>query len=82
MGAIHEVARATNVSPRPSAAVAVLCTYTCAVSGPGQAGRSWERAIELARSGYDVWVVTRSDTRSDLQYALDRQGLPNLSLLF
>ena len=82
MDNIHAAAPPGSEGDRLKDIVVVICAYAFAPGASGEAGRCWCEAVELAQAGFDVWVVTRSDERAQIECALARSGIARLHVLF
>jgi hypothetical protein len=83
MRVVHSFIASDSVRDKPQAIVAVLCAYACLPGDLSQAGRSWAQALELARAGFDVWVVTRPEYRPAIERAMEKcQDMGRLQVLF
>ncbi len=82
MGEIHSFVASEARRCRPQALVAVVCTYACRPAGGTGPAASWTRALELARAGFDVWVVTSSEHRDDIEQAMQSPDTAGVQVLF
>jgi len=67
---------------RAQAIVSVVCAYGCRPGSAGESGRAWHQARELARAGFEVWLVTSSDHRADIERALADERIEGVHALF
>ncbi len=51
----------------------LLSAYACEPGIGGEPGIGWHWALELARLGHEVWVLTRAQNRSAIEAALARR---------
>lgn len=57
----------------------LLSAYACEPGKGSEPGVGWRWALELARRGHEVWVLTRENNRPGIERGL--QGLPEASRL-
>ncbi|MEM7769786.1 MAG: glycosyltransferase family 4 protein [Cyanobacteria bacterium P01_A01_bin.37] len=60
----------------------LLSAYECEPNRGREQGRGWNCALELARLGHDVWVLTPSKNKHHIIPELERQALPNLTFIY
>jgi glycosyltransferase involved in cell wall biosynthesis len=60
----------------------LLSAYACEPGKGSEPGVGWNWAIELARLGHEVWVLTRENNRKSINAAMDTQPSPNLHFIY
>jgi glycosyltransferase involved in cell wall biosynthesis len=60
----------------------LLSAYACEPNKGSEPGVGWHWAIELAKMGHEVWVLTRANNRSSIEAALQSFSLPNLQFVY
>jgi glycosyltransferase involved in cell wall biosynthesis len=60
----------------------LLSAYACEPNQGSEPGIGWHWAVELARAGHEVWVLTRANNREAIESALDEQPLRNLHFMY
>ncbi|MEL6223700.1 MAG: glycosyltransferase family 4 protein [Cyanobacteria bacterium J06626_14] len=60
----------------------LLSAYECEPNRGREQGRGWNCALELARFGHDVWVLTPSKNKEHVAPELERHALPNLKFIY
>lgn len=60
----------------------LLSAYACAPGLGSELGIGWNWAIGLARSGHDVWVLTRSWGRKSIEAACNAEPIANLHFVY
>ena len=58
----------------------LLSAYACEPNKGGECGLGWHWALESARLGHDVWVLTRSNNRDTIEHV--PTFLPNLHFIY
>ncbi|MCM3079023.1 glycosyltransferase family 4 protein [Brevibacillus invocatus] len=56
----------------------LLSAFACEPDRGSEPGFGWNCAIELARQGNEVWVLTRPEGRRAIEERLSRESLPHL----
>jgi len=56
----------------------LLSAYACEPDKGSEASVGWHWAVELARMGHEVWVITRSNNRAAIDKALQTDSSENL----
>ena len=82
MGQVHPVVSSGSGQAKPQSVIAVVCAYACVPDGDGEAGSTWRQTLELARAGFDVWLVTHSDHRPAIERAVEAAEMEGLHALF
>ena len=82
MGEVHPFIASSARRSRPQALVAVVCAYACTPGAGTDAAASWTRVLELARAGFDVWVVTTSEHRDDIERVMASPDTAGVQVLF
>ena len=82
MGEVHPFIASSARRSRPQALVAVVCAYACMPGAGTDAAASWTRVLELARAGFDVWVVTTSEHRDDIERVMASPDTAGVQVLF
>ena len=82
MGSVHQLVSSRSVVRGTQSIIAVVCAYSCRPGEEGEAGRNWQQALELARAGFDVWVVTPSAHRCAIEHTLATPPLEPIHVLF
>jgi hypothetical protein len=70
MGSIHPFVSSRSVARHTDPIVAVVCAYACCPGEGREENPCWRWALELAQTGFHVWVVTSSEHRAALERAL------------
>lgn len=60
----------------------LLSAYACEPHKGSEPGVGWQWARNLARSGHEVWVITRANNSSVINRALRAEPLPNLHFAY
>ena len=61
----------------------LLSAYACEPNKGSEPGIGWHWAVELARMGHEVWVLTRENNRPAIEAELDKmETMPNLNFLY
>lgn len=61
----------------------LLSAYACEPNKGSEPGVGWEWALEIARLGHEVWVLTRTNNRSNIEAQLDKMPpIPNLHFFY
>ena len=60
----------------------LLSAYACEPDRGSEPGVGWRWAIELARAGHQVWVITRANNRAAIERALEAKPVSNLSFIY
>ena len=61
----------------------LLSAYACEPNKGSEPGVGWEWALEIARLGYDVWVLTRANNRANIEAELAKSPpIKNLKFLY
>ncbi|MCZ6744779.1 MAG: glycosyltransferase family 1 protein, partial [Alphaproteobacteria bacterium] len=61
----------------------LLSAYACEPNKGSEPEVGWRWALELARLGHEVWVLTRENNRTSIEAGLARQNpLPNLHFAY
>jgi hypothetical protein len=60
----------------------LLSAYACEPNTGSEPGVGWHWALELAKMGHEVWVITRANNRSPIEEALQSVSLPNLQFVY
>jgi glycosyltransferase involved in cell wall biosynthesis len=60
----------------------LLSAYACEPNKGSEPGVGWHWAIELAKMGHQVWVMTRANNRSSIETDLQSLSLPNLQFVY
>ena len=60
----------------------MVCAYACRPSEGSEENRGWRWALELAQTGFQVWLVTSSEHRSALERALAAVPGDSVHVLF
>jgi hypothetical protein len=82
MGSIHQFVSSRSVARHTESIVAVLCAYACSPGEGSAENPRWRWALELAQSGFQVWVVTSSEHRPALERALAALPGESVHILF
>jgi hypothetical protein len=82
MGSVHPFASARSVARHTESIVAVVCAYACCPGEGNEENPCWRWALELAQSGFQVWVVTSSEHRPALERALATVPGESVHILF
>lgn len=56
----------------------LLSAYACEPDKGSEPGVGWHWAIELAKIGHEVWVITRANNRPSIEKALQTDPIKNL----
>lgn len=56
----------------------IMSAYACEPQQGSEPAVGWHWAVEAARAGHEVWVVTRSNNRAAIESAFDPGTLPGL----
>lgn len=60
----------------------LLSAYSCEPYKGSEPGVGWHWAIELAKMGHDVWVITRANNQPVIENALSDSSLANLHFVY
>ena len=60
----------------------LLSAYCCEPNRGSEAAIGWYWAIELARLGHEVWVITRAKNQLSIEQALSANPIENLSFIY
>ena len=60
----------------------LLSAYACEPYKGSEPGVGWHWAVELARTGYQVWVITRANNQPLIERALKSTPMPNLHFVY
>ena len=60
----------------------LLSAYACEPHKGSEPGVGWQWARNLARSGHEVWVITRANNSNVIDRALRAESLPNLHFAY
>jgi glycosyltransferase involved in cell wall biosynthesis len=61
----------------------LLSAYACEPNKGSEPGVGWNWALEIARLGYEVWVLTRANNRPTIEAELAKSHpIPNLNFIF
>jgi glycosyltransferase involved in cell wall biosynthesis len=60
----------------------LLSAYACEPGKGSEPGVGWNWAIETARLGHDVWVITRANNRSTIEASPEAAALPTLHFAY
>jgi glycosyltransferase involved in cell wall biosynthesis len=60
----------------------LLSAYECEPNRGREQGRGWNCALELAKLGHEVWVLTPSKNKEVVAPELERQALANLKFVY
>jgi glycosyltransferase involved in cell wall biosynthesis len=60
----------------------LISAYACAPASGSEPGVGWNWAVQAARHGHDVVVVTRSNNRSAIDTYLRDEDIPNLTFVY
>ena len=61
----------------------LLSAYACEPNKGSEPGVGWNWALEIARLGYEVWVLTRANNRVTIEAELAKSPpIPNLNFLY
>ncbi|MPZ44670.1 MAG: hypothetical protein GEV05_14955 [Betaproteobacteria bacterium] len=82
MGSVHPLVSPRSVARHTESIIAVVCAYACRPGEASETDRCWRWALELAHTGFQVWVVTSSEHRSALEHALASVPDENVHVLF
>ena len=82
MAEVHPLIASANRTQAPQALIAVVCAYECGATEAPAGTSSWARVLELARAGFQVWVVTPSAQRERIERALQTPDAAAVNVLF
>ena len=60
----------------------LLSAYACEPYLGSEHGVGWQWAVDLARLGYEVWVITQTKYRAGIERALAQDPVPNLHPIY
>jgi glycosyltransferase involved in cell wall biosynthesis len=60
----------------------LLSAYACEPLKGSEPGVGWHWAMALARSGHEVWVITRANNRDSIERALRAEPRPHPSFMY
>ncbi|MGJ3253289.1 MAG: glycosyltransferase family 4 protein [Elainellaceae cyanobacterium] len=60
----------------------LLCAYECEPNRGREQGRGWNCAVELAKYGHDVWVLTPLRNQAAIAPVLSAQPVPRLNFVY
>ena len=60
----------------------LISAFACQPNKGSEYGRGWGWATELAKIGHQVWVITWSHTRSQIEQELEANLIPNLHFVY
>lgn len=60
----------------------LISAYACAPDHGSEPGAGWNLAVQMARRGHDVCVITRRKNRPAIERAHELGGLPNLRFVY